>query len=137
MLQADASRGPAGSQPSGTPAALRPYTLPMNEAKELYKRGFNHFAQDELDEAIDLYRQAIESDPALAIAWNGLSIALAQRGDFDEAITAANQLIELEPDDALSHTNLSRILMQQGKIPEAEDARGVAMRIQMKNQGNS
>lgn len=109
----------------------------MSDARALYKQGFSHFAQDELNEAIDLYRRAIESDPGLSIAWNGLSIALAQRGDFVEAVEAANKLIELEPDDALSHTNLSRILMQQGKIPEAEDARAVAMRIQLKNQGNS
>ena len=109
----------------------------MSDARALYKQGFNHFAQDELDEAIDRYRQAIALEPALAIAWNGLSIALAQRGDLTEAVEAAHKLIELEPDDALSHTNLSRILMQQGKIPEAEDARGVAMSIQMKNQGGS
>jgi len=108
----------------------------MSEARALYKRGFDHFAQDELSEAIDLYRQAIAADPTLAIAWNGLSIALAARGDLAEAVEAANELVELEPDDALSHTNLSRILMQQGKIPEAEDARAVAMRIQLKNQGN-
>ena len=80
---------------------------------------------------------AIAADPTLSIAWNGLSIALAARGDLVEAVEAANKLVELEPDDALSHTNLSRILMQQGKIPEAEDARGVAMRIQMKSQGSS
>jgi len=104
----------------------------MPDARTLYKQGFNHFANDEVDEAIALYRQAIEADPGLAIAWNGLSIALAQKGDFPEAITAAEKLIELEPEDALSHTNLSRILMQNGKIPEAEDAKGVAMRLQMK-----
>ena len=109
----------------------------MSEARDLYKQGFNHFAQDELGEAIDLYRQAIAADPGLSIAWNGLSIALAARGDLVEAVEAANKLVELEPDDALSHTNLSRILMQQGKIPEAEDARAAAMRIQMKNQGSA
>ena len=109
----------------------------MSDARALYKQGFNHFAQDELEEAIGLYRQAIALEPTVAIAWNGLSIALAQRGDLTEAVEAAHKLIELEPDDALSHTNLSRILMQQGKIPEAEDARGVAMRIQMKNQGGA
>lgn len=107
----------------------------MSDARALYKQGFQHFANDEVDEAIALYRQAIEADPALAIAWNGLSIALAQKGEFDDAIAAAQKLVELEPDDALSHTNLSRILMQSGQIPEAEDARGVAMRLQMKSQG--
>lgn len=108
----------------------------MPDARSLYKQGFAHFVDDAVDEAIALYRQAIEADPELAIAWNGLSIALAQQGNFAEAIEAAGKLVELEPEDALSHTNLSRILMQQGKIDEAEDAKAVAMRLQMKQQGS-
>ena len=51
----------------------------MSEARELYKRGFAHFASSELDDAIALYRQAIEIDGTLSIAWNGLSMALAQQ----------------------------------------------------------
>ena len=104
----------------------------MPDARALYKQAFEHFANEQIDEAIGLYRQAIEADPALAIAWNGLSIALAQQSEFEEAIAAAQKLIELEPDEPLSHTNLSRILMQQGKIPEAEDAKAIAMRLQLK-----
>ena len=109
----------------------------MSDARSLYREGFQHFAKGELDPAIDLYRQAIDTDPALAIAWNGLSMALAQRGDLDEGIEAAKKLIELEPDDPLSHTNLSRLLQQKGLIPEAEDAKAAAMRLQMKQQGGS
>ncbi len=104
----------------------------MSEARELYKRGFAHFASSELDDAIALYRQAIEIDGTLSIAWNGLSMALAQNGDLEGGIDAAKKLVELEPDDPLSHTNLSRLLMQKGLIPEAEDASAVAMRLQMK-----
>jgi len=109
----------------------------MSDARALYKQGFQHFAQGELDEAIDHYRQAIAADEGLAIAWNGLSMALAQQGRFADAIEAANKLVELEPEDPLSHTNLSRILMQKGDIPAAEDARAAAMQAQMKAQAKS
>lgn len=109
----------------------------MPDARSLYKQGFSHFADGAVDEAIALYRKALDADPELAIAWNGLSIALAQQENFPEAIEAANKLVELEPDDALSHTNLSRILMQQGSITEAEDAKAVAMRLQMKQQAKN
>ena len=71
-------------------------------------------------------------DPTLAIAWNGLSIALAKQGDLEAAVEAAEKLVELEPDDALSQTNLSRILMQKGEITEAEDAKAKAMGLQMR-----
>ncbi|HPG25117.1 MAG: tetratricopeptide repeat protein [Spirochaetaceae bacterium] len=103
-----------------------------SDPKAIYKQGFALFAKGRIDEAIERYRAALAVEPGLAIAWNGLSMALAKQGDFEAAVEAAEKLVELEPDDALSHTNLSRILMQQGKIPEAEDARARAMGIQMR-----
>jgi len=107
----------------------------MSDARALYREGFAHFARGEVEAAIELYRRALEADPELAIAWNGLSMALAQVGRLDEGVEAARRLVELEPDDPLSHTNLSRILMQKGLIPEAEEARAEAMRLQMSGQG--
>ena len=102
------------------------------DAKSVYKQGFGLFAKGDTAGAIDVYRQAIEMDPTLAIAWNGLSIALAKQGDLEAAVEAAEKLVELEPDDALSQTNLSRILMQKGEITEAEDAKAKAMGLQMR-----
>jgi tetratricopeptide (TPR) repeat protein len=104
------------------------------EAKALYRRGFEHFANDRHDEAIALYEQALRLDPALAIAWNGLSLAHRQKGDLEAAIEAGRRLIELEPDDALSHTNLSILYQRRGMIPEAEEEKAIAMQIQMKQQ---
>lgn len=105
----------------------------MSDARAIYKQGFAHFAKGENKEAIRLYREALEADSALPIAWNGLSMALGASGDLDGAIEAAKKLIELEPDDPLSHTNLSRLFQQKGLIPEAEDEKALAMRLQMKS----
>ena len=107
----------------------------MPDARSLYKEGFQHFANDRLDEAIGCYDRALEADPELAIAWNGLSMAYRNKGDLDRAIEAARRLIELEPDDALSHTNLSILLQSKGMVPEAEEAMAVATRLQMKPPG--
>ena len=104
------------------------------EAKALYRRGFEHFANDRHDEAIALYDEALRLDPALAIAWNGLSLAYRQKGDLEAAIAAGRRLIELEPDDALSHTNLSILYQRRGMIAEAEEEKAIAMQIQMKQQ---
>ena len=104
------------------------------QAKSTYKEGFNLFVKGQIDDAIARYREAIAMDATLSIAWNGLSMALARKGDLETAIEAAEKLVELEPDDPLSHTNLSRILMQKGLIPEAEDARARAMGLQMRQQ---
>ena len=105
----------------------------MSSARDVYQQGFKLFVAGELDGAIARYREAIELDPELPIAWNGLSMALARKGALDEAVEAARRLVELEPDDALSHTNLSRLLQQQGRIPEAEAAMAEAMRLQMQS----
>lgn len=106
-----------------------------SRAKILYKEGFGLFAKGENAKAIERYREAIAVAPSLAIAWNGLALALAKQGELEAAIDAAEKLVELEPDDPLSHTNLSRILMQKGLIPEAEDAKARAMSLQMKSRG--
>jgi Flp pilus assembly protein TadD len=105
-----------------------------SEAHALYKQGFDHFANDRLDQAIELFERALAADPELAIAWNGLSLAHRQKGDLDEAIAAGRRLIELEPDDPLSHTNLSILYMRRGMIPEAEDEKAIAMQLQLRAQ---
>jgi len=104
------------------------------EAHQLYKQGFELFANDHIEPAIEIFRQALEIDPELAIAWNGLSLAYRQKGDLEAAIEAGKRLIELEPDDPLSHTNLSILYQRCGMIPEAEDERAVAMQLQMRAQ---
>jgi len=106
----------------------------MSEARSLYKQGFSAFASGDTDAAIAKYREALQADPALAIAWNGLSLALRKAGDVDGALDAARRLIELEPEDALSHTNLSILLQIKGMIAEAEDAKAQAMQLEMKAQ---
>ena len=103
-----------------------------SEAHALYRRGFDHFANDRCDEAIALFGEAIEKEPGLAIAWNGLSLAFRQLGRLDDAIAAGRRLIELEPDDPLSHTNLSILYQRKGMITEAEEEKAVAMQLQLR-----
>jgi len=125
---------PANPAPAPVPAAERAPRAENPEARALYRRGFEHFANDRHEEAIALYQQALRLDPDLAIAWNGLSLAYRQKGDLEAAIEAGRRLIELEPDDALSHTNLSILYQRRGMIPEAEEEKAIAMQIQMKHQ---
>ena len=119
------------------PLASCAYNHPVSDARRIYREGFAAFAEGRSDEAIGKYREALELDPQLAIAWNGLSMALKQQGDLDGAVEAAKRLIELEPDDPLSHTNLSILFQMKGMIAEAEDERAQAMALEMKAQRQS
>ncbi len=107
----------------------------MSEARALYKEAFGHYVAGEISEAIAGYRKAIEADDKLAIAWNGLAMALDKQGDLDGAIEAGKTLVALEPDDVLAHTSLSRLFQRKGMIPEAEDEQALAARLQMKQNG--
>ena len=107
----------------------------MEDARALYKEGFDHFANDRLEAAIEIFQRALELDPELAIAWNGLSLAYREQGHLDAAIEAGHRLIELEPDDPLSHTNLSILYQNKGMIPEAEDAAARAAQLESQQKG--
>jgi tetratricopeptide (TPR) repeat protein len=104
----------------------------MSEARALYKEAFSHYVESRIPEAIAGYRKATEADPNLAIAWNGLAMALEKQGDLDGAIAAAERLIALEPDDVLAHTSLSRFYQRKGMIPEAEEEQARAAQLQAK-----
>ena len=103
----------------------------MSDARALYRAAFQHFANGRVDQAIAGYRAALDADPKLAIAWNGLSMAYRTKGELEPATEAALRLIELEPDDPLSHTNLSILYQQRGMIPEAEDEKARATQLQL------
>ena len=107
----------------------------MSDAREIYRAAFQDFANDRLDAAIDGFRRATEADPKLALAWNGLSMALRHKGDLDGAIEAARRLVELEPDDPLSHTNISILYQGKGMIDEAEESKARAMELERKASG--
>jgi Flp pilus assembly protein TadD len=104
----------------------------MSDARTLQREAFAHFAAGRVAEAVAGYRSAVAADPKLAIAWNGLAMALEKAGDLDAAIEAARRLIELEPDEALGHTSLSRFYQRKGMIPEAEDEKAIATKLAMK-----
>jgi len=109
----------------------------MSQARDLYKEGFALFAQKDLDGAIAKYEEALEADPAFALAWNALAMAHSRKGEVDEALAAGRKAVELEPDEALGYTNLSIFYQQKGLIAEAEDAKARAMQLALKAQGGS
>ncbi len=92
----------------------------MATPEELYDRAVDCVAEGNLDEAITHYHEAVGLDPAFADAWEGLSMALADKEQWAEAIDAAKKVVELTPDEQLGYTNVSRIYQRAGDVPEAE-----------------
>jgi tetratricopeptide (TPR) repeat protein len=93
----------------------------MPSKEDLFDAAVDSVADGNLEAAVDLYRRALEIDPAYADGWEGLSMALADLDRFDEAIAAATRVVELSPDEQLAYTNLSRIYQRAGDVPKAEE----------------
>ncbi len=97
--------------PTANPAA---YDLFLR-AEYFYDKAFRDFTGDGLDTAIDLYQQAVSSDPAFALAWARLSTARSLAYILDRragvptqqigetALAAAEQALDLQPDLAEAH----------------------------------
>lgn len=102
----------------------------MSEARTHYKTGIDHFAHGRIAEAVDAYRRALALDDGMAMAWNGLAMALARQGDLDGAIDAARRYAALDPDEPLAHTSLSMLYQQKGMIPEAEEEKALSLHLQ-------
>jgi len=71
------------------------------------------------DEAIALYQRALAQEADLPQAWNGLSTAYAQKGDYAAALEANQRALALAPDCYLSHRNLAILYRMQGRLAEA------------------
>ena len=108
----------------------------MATPEELYDRAVDCVAEGNLDDAITHYRAAVGLDPAFADAWEGLSMALADKKQWAEAIEAAKKVVELTPDEQLGYTNVSRIYQRAGNVPEAEAWAAKARILDWKRQLN-
>ncbi len=62
-----------------------------------YVRGTAQLHQGLLDEAAASFREALQLNPALAAAWNGLARIDAERGDLEASEQACRKAIALDP----------------------------------------
>jgi Flp pilus assembly protein TadD len=74
------------------------------------------------DAALESCRRAIELDPSLPEAHNGLGLALKLKGRSHEAAAAYETAIRLRPDYHKAYSNLGTVLQSQGRFAEASAA---------------
>src|SRR6478752_3580051 len=101
--------------------ASRPTENP--EAHQLYMKGryfWNKRTTENLKKAIDYFEQAIEKDPAYALAYSGLAdvhevlpyyAATPPKDDAQKALAAARKAVELDESLAEAHTSLANALV--------------------------
>jgi tetratricopeptide (TPR) repeat protein len=106
----------------------RPESLWLAAGNQSQERG-------DLRQAESCYREALQLEPDLAEAHNGLGIALAQQGDLAGAEASFRQVVRLIPSAAQAHSNLGNVLKDQGRLAEAEACHREAMHWQPDDAG--
>ena len=106
----------------------------MPDKEELYDEAIDAYADEKFDEALELYKRALEIDPKYVDAIHGMTMCYQATGDLDAAIALTTDYLEQEPEDILAHTNLSMFYMKKGMIKEAEAAGAEARRLDWKRQ---
>ena len=106
----------------------------MPDKAELYDEAIDAYADEKYEEAIALYRQALEIDPKFTDALHGLTMCYQAKGDLDTAIELTKKHIEQDSEDILAFTNLSMFYQKKNMIKEAEAAGAEARRLDWKRQ---
>lgn len=74
-----------------------------------------------IDRAIAEYRLALQLNPNLQYAYDGLGKAYASKGLFNKAISYFKRAVNLDPKSAVAHCNLGRAYNDKGLIDQAEN----------------
>jgi TolB-like protein/Flp pilus assembly protein TadD len=135
-LQSEVARDVSGklkSKISGADAAKVEKSFTANpEAYQLYLKGifyWNKRNPESLKRSIEFFNQAIEKDPAYALAYAGLAEAYVllpeyyagtPRDCYPKATAAAKRALELDGSLAEARTALAHAFAQDFKFPEAE-----------------
>ncbi len=95
---------------------------PPRTADDLAQTGHVLVREKKWDEAISLFRRAVERDPGHGVAYGAMGYCLEQLGQADEAIAAYRAGGRLQPDNAEIVFNLGNVLRSQGKLDDARAA---------------
>jgi Tfp pilus assembly protein PilF len=105
----------------------------MPNKNEYLNEGFRFFTEQNYQQAVEQFNNAIELDPKFDLAINALAETYNKMGDLDKAIEMARKLIQINPNDPLAHTALSRLFVQKGMIAEAEKEMAISNQLSSEN----
>lgn len=93
--------------------------MPSNEASDYYSRGVTHFSQGRYAEAIDAFTRAIESDPALSLAYVDRGYTHFLIKQYERALADFDTAIQLDPTDEKAFGNRGATCASIGRYADA------------------
>ena len=86
-----------------------------------YNLGSFYLNNNEIDQAIRAFDRAIELNPRLHLAYNGLGLAHSMKGNLSEAAKSFEKCLEVNPQFSEARNNLGMTYQEQGYLDKAED----------------
>jgi tetratricopeptide (TPR) repeat protein len=98
-------------------------------AAEEILRGYRYVSSADLERAEVAFGHALEFDPDLPEALNGLGIVARTREDLEGAQRRFERAVRVDPDFAEGHANLGEVLLARGRVEAALEELERALRI--------
>jgi Flp pilus assembly protein TadD len=92
---------------------------PSEKATQFQAEGARAYARGDLDRAAGLFSLALEYEPKMAEARNGLGLVAMARGDTDAAEQQFKTALSLNEELAEAHLNLGYILLDRGDLEDS------------------
>jgi tetratricopeptide (TPR) repeat protein len=96
-------------------------SLHNRKKKHFLHKGNVAFREKLYDEAIRYYREALETDPGYAQAYNNLGIVYVKTGEYHQAAEAFDRCLEKDPDFTEAYYNRSNANNELGNYYKALD----------------
>jgi spermidine synthase len=88
-------------------------------AGDVFELGVKHLNQNNLEKAVEKFKEAVKLDPNFILAHFFLGNALIAKGAFKEAETHFRNAISMQPDYAAAYGELGNTFLAQGKLDDA------------------
>lgn len=102
---------------------------PREAAPALCQKAVRLAREGKKEEALVLFRRAVESDPAFAYGWSDLGACLIELGRHAEAAEALVRAADLAPDDYQTLLLLAEAQARAGRFPEARTSLEACRRL--------
>jgi tetratricopeptide (TPR) repeat protein len=89
------------------------------EARRHNNAGVMAYHNGQYEKALELFRKAVEIEPAMTEAYNNLGLAYTETNDAKRATEAFRKAIEIEPELAAAYNNLGYVFYRLGSYDEA------------------
>lgn len=94
----------------------------LQDAESQYELATIYHSLAMLDEAVTLYKIAMDLDPAHFRARNNLGVCYYEKGLYAKASEQFTQLVDRQPNEAAYYWNLMESLHQCGELEESQKA---------------